>query len=52
MRLRTFLARDMRDALGQVRVEMGDQAVIIASEKTKGGGIMVRAAVEEEEANS
>ncbi|HSM95655.1 MAG TPA: hypothetical protein VLT91_06410 [Rhizomicrobium sp.] len=50
MRLRTFLAKDMRDALGQVRSEMGDDAVIIASEKTKGGGIMVRAAVEEVEA--
>jgi len=50
MRLRTFLAKDMRDALGQVRSEMGDDAVIIASEKTKGGGIMVRAAVDEQEA--
>lgn len=50
MRLRTFLAKDMRDALGQVRNEMGDDAVIIASEKAKGGGIMVRAAVEEAEA--
>ena len=50
MRLRTFLAKDMRDALGQVRSEMGDDAVIIASEKAKGGGIMVRAAVDEPEA--
>ncbi|MBS0277534.1 MAG: hypothetical protein JSR81_07925 [Proteobacteria bacterium] len=50
MRLRTFLAKDMRDALGQVRSEMGDDAVIIASEKTKGGGIMVRAAVDEQDA--
>jgi flagellar biosynthesis protein FlhF len=40
----------MRDALGQVRDEMGDEAVIIASEKAKGGGIMVRAALDEPEA--
>src|SRR5690242_4555117 len=50
MKLRTFLAKDMRDALGQVRSEMGDDAVIVASEKAKGGGIMVRAALDEPEA--
>lgn len=50
MKLRTFVARDMRDALGQVRSEMGDHAVIIASEKARGGGIMVRAALDEPEA--
>jgi flagellar biosynthesis protein FlhF len=50
MQLRTFLAKDMRDALSQVRDEMGDEAVIIASEKSKGGGVMVRAAVEHHEA--
>ena len=50
MRLRTFLAKDMREALASVRSEMGDDAVIIASEKAKGGGIMVRAACDEPEA--
>ncbi|HEY7978866.1 MAG TPA: hypothetical protein VID67_11760 [Rhizomicrobium sp.] len=50
MRLRTFLAKDMREALANVRSEMGDDAVIIASEKAKGGGIMVRAALDEPEA--
>jgi len=50
MKLRTFLAKDMRDALGQVRAEMGDNAVIVASEKAKGGGIMVRAALDEQDA--
>ncbi|HWA30108.1 MAG TPA: hypothetical protein VG867_03370 [Rhizomicrobium sp.] len=50
MKFRTFLARDMRDALGQVRAEMGDDAVIVASEKARGGGIMVRAALDEQEA--
>jgi len=47
MKLRTFLAKDMREALAHVRSEMGDNAVIIASEKAKGGGIMVRAALDE-----
>ena len=50
MKLLTFLARDMREALANVRSEMGDDAVIVASEKTKGGGIMVRAALDEPEA--
>jgi len=49
MQLRTFLAKDMRDALSQVRDEMGDEAVIIASEKAKNGGVMVRAAVDRPE---
>ena len=44
MQLRTFIAKDMRDALGQVRQEMGPDAVIIASQRAKGGGVMVRAA--------
>jgi len=47
MRLRTFLASDMREALGNVRAELGAEAVIVSSEKAKGGGVMVRAAVEE-----
>ena len=44
MQLRTFLARDMREALATVRIEMGGDAVIVGSQKTKDGGIMVRAA--------
>jgi flagellar biosynthesis protein FlhF len=47
MKLRTFLARDMREALANVRAELGNEAVIVGSEKAKGGGVMVRAAVEE-----
>ena len=47
MHLRTFLARDMREALVQVRAELGAEAVIVASQKAKGGGVMVRAALEE-----
>lgn len=51
MQLRTFIARDMRDALGQVRSEMGPDAVIVASQRAKGGGIMVRAAFDAPEAD-
>lgn len=47
MRIRTFLADDMREALSNVRAELGAEAVIVSSEKAKGGGVMVRAAVEE-----
>jgi flagellar biosynthesis protein FlhF len=51
VKLRTFLARDMREALASVRAEMGDEAVIVASERAKGGGIVVRAALDEPETN-
>jgi flagellar biosynthesis protein FlhF len=49
MQLRTFLAKDMRAALTEVRNEMGPEAVIVASQSAKGGGVMVRAALEEPE---
>ncbi|MGD0189490.1 MAG: AAA family ATPase [Rhizomicrobium sp.] len=49
MKLRTFLAKDMREALASVRAEMGPEAVIVASERAKGGGIVVRAALDEPE---
>src|SRR4051812_35101210 len=48
MQLRTFLAKDMREALATVRVEMGDEAVIVGSQKTRDGGVMVRAAFDQE----
>ena len=47
MQLRTFLAKDMREALAAVRTEMGPDAVIVASQAAKGGGVMVRAALED-----
>jgi flagellar biosynthesis protein FlhF len=47
MQLRTFLAKDMRQALAEVRSAMGPEAVIVASQSAKGGGVMVRAALEE-----
>ena len=52
MQLRTFLAKDMKAALASVRAEMGPEAVIVGSERTKGGGVMVRAALENLEAPS
>lgn len=52
MQLRTFIAKDMREALGQVRSEMGPDAVIVGSQRAKGGGIMVRAAFDAPAANS
>jgi len=52
MQLRTFVAKDMREALGQVRSEMGPDAVIVASQRAKGGGIIVRAAFDAPVANS
>lgn len=48
MLLRTFIAKDMRAALADVRTEMGIDAVIVSSQRAKNGGIMVRAAVDEE----
>jgi len=49
MQLRTFLAKDMKEALAEVRAEMGPDAVIVASQSAKGGGVMVRAALDESE---
>jgi len=49
MQLRTFLAKDMKEALAEVRATMGADAVIVASQSAKGGGVMVRAALEEPE---
>jgi flagellar biosynthesis protein FlhF len=49
MQLRTFVADDMKAALASVRAEMGDDAVIIASQKGKTGGVIVRAAVDRAE---
>ena len=49
MQLRTFLAKDMKEALATVRADMGPDAVIIATEKAKSGGVMVRAALDTQE---
>lgn len=46
MQLRTFLAKDMKSAFSDVRTAMGNEAVIVSSEKAKGGGVLVRAALD------
>lgn len=51
MQLRTFLATDMKAALAEVRAEIGEDAVIISSEKMKNGGVAVRVALDEPEAD-
>ena len=51
MQLRTFLASDMREALANVRAEMGPDAIIVASQRAKGGGVMVRAAFDNPESD-
>jgi flagellar biosynthesis protein FlhF len=49
MQLRTFLAKDMQAALAQVRAELGENAVIVGSQKAKDGSVLLRAAIEESE---
>jgi flagellar biosynthesis protein FlhF len=46
MRLKTFTARDMAEAIELIRREMGPDAVIVASNRTGMGNFEVRAAVE------
>jgi flagellar biosynthesis protein FlhF len=47
MRLRTFLAKDMKEALAAMRAELGEESVIVASEKLKDGSVLLRAGIEE-----
>lgn len=47
MRIRTFTGRTMREAMDRVRAELGDDAVIIATDETK-RGVEIRAAIERE----
>ncbi|PKQ05053.1 MAG: hypothetical protein CVT72_10715 [Alphaproteobacteria bacterium HGW-Alphaproteobacteria-11] len=46
MRLRTFLAESMTDAIVQVRAALGDDAIIVSSHENDHGSIEVTAAVE------
>lgn len=48
MRLRTFIADDMRAAMAQIRAELGEEAVIVSSQKAKGTGVLVRVAIDED----
>lgn len=52
MRLKSFHAKTMADAMKQVRAALGDDAIIVATREEEGGGVRVTAAVEEEEVGS
>lgn len=47
MRLRTFTAASIGEAMAQVRRELGPDAIIIATQEQADGGVCVRAAAEE-----
>lgn len=46
MRLKTFIAHDMTSAMAEVRRELGSDAIIVATTRSKNGDIEVRAAVD------
>lgn len=50
MKLRTFTGQDIQSAMRQVRETLGEEAVILTTKKTPGGGISVTAAVEQDAA--
>lgn len=50
MHLRTFLARDMKEALTAMRGAMGEDAIIVTSETLKDGTVLLRAGIEQESA--
>ncbi len=53
MRIRTFFAETMEDAMDQVREAMGPDAIIISShESPRGRGAEIRAAIEESNLNT
>jgi flagellar biosynthesis protein FlhF len=47
MYLRTFFARDMKEALAAMRTALGEDAIIVASETLKDGTMLLRAGTEE-----
>ena len=42
MRLKSFTARSMKEAIGQVRAELGPDAVIVSTVQSRSGGGTVR----------
>src|ERR1051326_5662199 len=50
MQIKTFLARDMKEALTAMRADMGEDAIIVASETLKDGTVLLRAGIEEAQA--
>lgn len=49
MRLKSFHAKTMSEAMRMVRQALGDDAIIVATREEEGGGVRVTAAVEEED---
>ncbi len=49
MRLKSFHAKTMSDAMRMVRQSLGDDAIIVATREEEGGGVRVTAAVEEDD---
>ena len=49
MRLKSFSARSIADAMAQIRAELGEDAIIVATHGDDAGGVLVTAAVEETE---
>lgn len=47
MRLKTFTGKSMRDAMEQVRDELGEDAIIVNTRETNGGSVRITAAVEQ-----
>ncbi len=50
MRLKSFIAPTVSDAMAQIRATLGDDAVIVATHHGDGGGVRVTAAVEQPDA--
>jgi len=47
MRLKSFQAKTMGEAMRQVRAALGDDAIIVATRDEEGGGVRVTAAIED-----
>ncbi len=52
MRLKSFHAKTMAEAMKAVRAALGDDAIIVATREEEGGGVRVTAAVEEDDAGA
>ena len=48
MRLKSFQARSIPEAMRMVRAALGDDAIIVATREEEGGGVRLTAAIEEE----
>jgi len=49
MRLRTFVAPDTRQAMAQLRADLGADAIIVATQTLPGGGVRITGAVEHDD---